>query len=175
MIPSVGAKKLFISYAQESSQKSKQETHKLHASSLGNGVNSQPKVPDKSQDKTTGDIKDDDSNDDNRDDVSNDDDDDDNVDNDINGDNKAKYEEEYVCTPDNYEFFNDDEEYEELYKDVNVRLKESEHEEEGKGDVEMTDAGPGDGSQEKSYEQVKDDAHVTLTAAHVTQKTEGPM
>nr|GFD25981.1 hypothetical protein [Tanacetum cinerariifolium] len=135
----------------------------------------------------------------NRDDVSNDDDDDDNVDNDINGDNKAsdsentnsnedenlnlnknddddeEYEEEYVCTPDNYEFFNDDEEYEELYKDVNVRLKESEHEEEGKGDVEMTDAGPGDGSQEKSYEQVKDDAHVTLTAAHVTQKTEGPM
>ncbi|GJY59942.1 hypothetical protein Tco_0459834, partial [Tanacetum coccineum] len=31
-------------------------------------------------------------------------------------------------------------EYEELYKDVNVKLKAIEHEEEGKGDAEMTDA-----------------------------------
>ncbi|GKD28240.1 hypothetical protein Tco_1239018 [Tanacetum coccineum] len=80
-----------------------------------------------------------------------------------------------VHTPDNNEFSDDDEEYEELYKDVNVRLKDAEHEEEGKGDAEMTDAGRDNVSQEKSYEQVEDDAHVTLTAAHVTQKTEGPM
>ncbi|GKF16933.1 hypothetical protein Tco_0061851, partial [Tanacetum coccineum] len=68
-----------------------------------------------------------------------------------------------------------DEEYKELYKDVNVSLKDAKHKEEGKGDLEMTDAGRDDVSQEKSYEQVKDDAHVTLTAAYVIQKTEGPM
>ncbi|GKC78413.1 hypothetical protein Tco_1129187 [Tanacetum coccineum] len=138
--------------------------------------------------------EDDDSNDDDSDDVSKDDDDDD-VDSDADGDNEAsdsertdfdedanpnlnqnddeekEDEEEYVCTSDNYEFSNNDEEYEELYKDVNVRLKDPVHKEEGKGDVEMTD----DAHDEKSYEQVEDDAHVTLTATHVTQKTDGPM
>ncbi|GKG32783.1 hypothetical protein Tco_0430293, partial [Tanacetum coccineum] len=67
--------------------------------------------------------------------------------------------------------FSDDEEYEELYKDMNVRLKDVEHEEEGKGDAEMTDAGRDDVSQEKSYEKVEDDAHVTHmthTTTHVT-------
>nr|GEW31043.1 hypothetical protein [Tanacetum cinerariifolium] len=53
------------------------------------------------------------------------------------------------------------------YKDRNPNLR--------KIDAEMTDAGGDDVSQEKPYEQVKDDAHVTLTAAHVTRKTEGPM
>ncbi|GJT38416.1 hypothetical protein Tco_0938281 [Tanacetum coccineum] len=158
-------------------KKSNQETRKLHVSGLGDGVGSQPKVPDESQDKKTStnegtDSEDDDSNDDDSDDVTNNDDDD--VDSDADGDNEAtdsertdsdedenpnlnqnddeeeEYEEEYVRTPDNYEFSDDDEEYEELYKDVNMRLKDS-------------------------YEKVKDDAHVTLTAAHVTQKTKGPM
>ncbi|GKF06966.1 hypothetical protein Tco_0041190, partial [Tanacetum coccineum] len=181
-------------------KKSKLETHKLHGSGSGDGVGSQPKVLDESEDKTTDD--DDDSNDDHSDDVTNDDDDDDDdddVDSDADGDNEAsdsekndsdddenpnlnqnkveeeEYEEEYVRTPDNYEFSDDDEEYEELYKDVNVRLKDVEHEDEGKGDAEMTDAGRGDGSQEKSYEQDEEDAHVTLTTAHITQKTKGPM
>ncbi|GKD27386.1 hypothetical protein Tco_1233600 [Tanacetum coccineum] len=137
--------------------------------------------------------EDDDSNDDDIDDVSKDDDDD--VDSDAHGDNEAsdsertdfdedanpnlnqnddeekEDKEEYVRTPDNYEFSNDDEEYKELYKDVNVRLKDPVHKEEGKGDAEMTDAG----HDEKSYEQVEDDEHVTLTATHVTQKTDGPM
>ncbi|GKA29449.1 hypothetical protein Tco_0715694 [Tanacetum coccineum] len=131
--------------------------------------------------------------DDSSDDLTNDDDD---VDSDADGDNEAsdsektnsdedenpnlnqnddeeeEYKEEYVRTPENYEFTNNDEEYEELYKDVNVRLKDTDHEEEGKGDAKMTDAGRADVSQEKSYEQVKDDAHVTLTASHVIQKTE---
>ncbi|GJX77851.1 hypothetical protein Tco_0324662 [Tanacetum coccineum] len=204
-------------------KKSKQETHKLHASGLGDGVGSQPKVPDESQNKITGinertctipgipdvpkyqseskneswgDSEDDNSNDDDSDDVTNDDDDvdsDADVDNEVsdsekadsdedenpnlnqNDDEEKEYEEEYVRTPDNYEFSNDDEEYEELYKDVNVRLKDAKHEEKVKGDAKMTDAGRDDVSQEKSYEQVKDDAHVTLTAAHVTQKTKGPM
>ncbi|GJT18522.1 hypothetical protein Tco_0877228 [Tanacetum coccineum] len=39
----------------------------------------------------------------------------------------------------------------------------------------MTDAVRDDVSQENSFEQVEDDAHVTLIAAHVTQKTDGPM
>ncbi|GJX23615.1 hypothetical protein Tco_0228060 [Tanacetum coccineum] len=92
-----------------------------------------------------------------------------------NDDEEEEYVEEYVCITDKYEFSDDDEEYEELYKDVNVRLKDAEHKEEGKRDADMTDAGHDGVSQEKSYEQVEDDAHVTLTVAYVTQKTEGPM
>ncbi|GJU95974.1 hypothetical protein Tco_1320730 [Tanacetum coccineum] len=88
--------------------------------------------------------------------------------------------EEYVHTTDysvptgeeiddeNIEF--DDEEYDDLYKDVNVRSKVAEHKEVGKGDVEMTDVARESGSQENSYEQVVEDAHVTLTTS---QKTEG--
>nr|GEZ41454.1 hypothetical protein [Tanacetum cinerariifolium] len=96
-------------------KKSKQETHKLHASGSGAEVGSQPKVPDEQQDKITGtnkgtgtipgvpdvlkyyseseneswgNSKDDDSNDDDSDDgTSNDDDDDDNSD--ADGDNEA--------------------------------------------------------------------------------------
>ncbi|GJS18188.1 hypothetical protein Tco_0412660 [Tanacetum coccineum] len=173
-------------------KKRKQETHKLHASGLGDGVSSQPKLPDEQQDKTTGrnegtstipgvpdvpkyqfgseneswgNSEDDGSNDDDKDDVTNDDDDD--VDSDVD-----EYKEEYVRTPDNYEFFDADEEYEELYKDVNVRLKDAEHEEEGKRDAEMTDAGHDDGTQHTTYEQVKDDEHVILTTVHDTQNTE---
>ncbi|GKA15396.1 hypothetical protein Tco_0695143 [Tanacetum coccineum] len=69
-------------------------------------------------------------------------------------------EEEYVYNTDysvptdeetddeNMEF--DDEEYDDLYKDVNVRSKVSEHEEVGKGDVEMTDATRESGSKQSS-------------------------
>ncbi|GJV63649.1 hypothetical protein Tco_1474477 [Tanacetum coccineum] len=173
-------------------KKSKQETQKLHASGLG--VFDIPKYQSESENESWGYSEDDDSNDDDSDDVTNDGDDD--VDSDTDGDNEAsdsertdsdedenpnlnqnddkeeEYEEEYVRTLDNYEFSDDDEEYKELYKDVNVRLKDVEHEEEGKGDAEMTDAGHDGVSQEKSYEQVEDDAHVTLTVAHVTHKTE---
>ncbi|GJU09910.1 hypothetical protein Tco_1132306 [Tanacetum coccineum] len=61
---------------------------------------------------------------------------------------------------------------EELYKDVNVNLK--------KEDVEMTDADQSGAdqhnvSQESGFEKEEEDAHVTLTAVHDTQKTEGPM
>ncbi|GJY26226.1 hypothetical protein Tco_0400952 [Tanacetum coccineum] len=61
---------------------------------------------------------------------------------------------------------------EELYKDVNVNLR--------KEDVEMTDADQGGAdqhnvSQESGFEQEEEDAHVTLTTVHDTQKTEGPM
>ncbi|GJT63304.1 hypothetical protein Tco_1006837 [Tanacetum coccineum] len=170
-------------------KKSKLETYKLHVSGSGDGVGSQPKVPDEQEDKTTGtdkgtstkpgvpdvpkylseseneswgDSGDDDSNDDDSDEVTKNDDNDD-VNSDADGDKEVsdskktnsdedenpnlnqnddeeeQHEEEYVCTPDSVEFTDDDEEYEELYKDVNVRLQATEHEEEGKGDEEMTD------------------------------------
>nr|GEX35061.1 retrotransposon protein, putative, unclassified [Tanacetum cinerariifolium] len=131
-------------------KKSKLETHKLHASGSGYGVGSQTKVPVEQQNKTNGidegtGTKPGGS----RDDVTNFDDD---VDSDADGDNEAsdnekthsdddenpnlnqnedkeeEYEEEYVRTLDNYEFSDDNEEYEELYKDVIMRLKDTKHE-----------------------------------------------
>ncbi|GJV81544.1 hypothetical protein Tco_1517414 [Tanacetum coccineum] len=179
-------------------KKSKLETHKLHASGLVDGVISQPKVPDEQEDKTTGDSSDGERNDDDSDEVTKDDDEDD-VKSDANDDKKAsdsektdsdedenlnlnqnddkeeEHEEEYLRTPNSFEFNDDDEEYEELYKDVNVRLTNTEHEEQGKEDEEMTDVGRDDSTQQTKYEQVKDDEHVTLTTVHDTQKTEGPM
>ncbi|GJU67669.1 hypothetical protein Tco_1253928 [Tanacetum coccineum] len=180
-------------------KKSKLETHKLHVSgsSDGVGVPDVPKYLSESENKYWGDSGDDDSNNDDSDKVTKDDDDDD-VDSDADGDKEAsdsektdsdedknpnlnqnddeeEYEEEYGRTPDSFEFTEDDEEYEKLYKDVNVRLKEKEHEEEGKGDEEMTDAGHDDGTHSTTYEQVKDDEHVILTTVHDTQKTEVPL
>ncbi|GKD55416.1 hypothetical protein Tco_1288803 [Tanacetum coccineum] len=147
-------------------KKIKLETHKLHASGLGDGVASLPKVSDEQEDKSI-DSGDDDDNDDDRDEVTKDDDDDD-VDSDANDDKEAsdsektdsdkdknpnlnqnddeekEYEEEYVRTLDSFEFTEDDEEYKELYKYVNVRLKDTAYEEHKKGDEEMTDAGRDD-------------------------------
>nr|GFA68225.1 hypothetical protein [Tanacetum cinerariifolium] len=173
-------------------KKSKLETHKLHASGLGDGVGSLPKFLDEQEDKQHGDSGDDDDSDK----VTKDDDDD--VDSDVDGDKEAsdsektdsdedenpnlnqnddeeEDEEEYVRTPDSFEFTEDGEEYEELYKDVNVRLKEIEHEEKGKGDEEMIDNGHDDITQQTTYEQVKDDEHVILTTVHDTHKTEVPL
>ncbi|GJV85598.1 hypothetical protein Tco_1525496 [Tanacetum coccineum] len=131
---------------------------------LNQGFLMYPKYLSKSENESWGDSGDDDSNDDNSDEVTKNDDNDD-VNSDADGDKEVidsektnfdedenpnlnqnddeeeKHEEEYVCTPDSVEFTDDDEEYEELYKDVNVRLQATEHEEEGKGDEEMTDAG----------------------------------
>ncbi|GJZ37331.1 hypothetical protein Tco_0583522 [Tanacetum coccineum] len=180
----------------EALQKSKKDSHMVHASGSGDRVGSQPKVLDESQDKTTGtnegtgtklgvpdvskdhskseneswgDSEDDDSNDD----VSNGDDDD--ADNDGDGDNDASdnestdsdeeenpnltlkddeeeetQDDEYVHTSNSYAFTDeetnddyrefDDEEYAELYKDVNVTSNVAEHAKEGKGDAEMTNA-----------------------------------
>ncbi|GJZ65174.1 retrovirus-related pol polyprotein from transposon TNT 1-94 [Tanacetum coccineum] len=131
-------------------KKSKLESHKLHASGSGNGVGSKPKVPDDQEDKTTGtydgtgDSGDDESNDDDSDEVTKDDDEND-VKSDADDDNEAsdsekmdsdkdenpnlnqnddeeEHEEEYVCTPNSIEFIDNDEEYEELYKDVNIEV-----------------------------------------------------
>ncbi|GJR56411.1 hypothetical protein Tco_1406932 [Tanacetum coccineum] len=84
-------------------------------------------------------------------------------------------DDEYVHTPDYYvptdeesheenrEF--DKEEYDELYKDVNIMPKDTKPKKEGKGDAEKTNAGLEDVSQEKTYEQVVEDVHVTLTSS----------
>ncbi|GJZ65203.1 hypothetical protein Tco_0621899 [Tanacetum coccineum] len=95
-------------------------------------------------------------------------------------DEEETQDDDYIRTPDYYvptdeEFHEenrefDEEEYDDLYKDVNITPKDTKLKNEGKGDAEMTDAGLEDVSQEKTYEQVVDDAHVTLTS---TQKTNG--
>nr|GEW21309.1 hypothetical protein [Tanacetum cinerariifolium] len=123
----------------------------------GNGVGSQPNVPDESEDKKTGtdegtDSGDDESNDDDSGDVTKNDDEDDveidanenkegsdsektdsdedeNLNVNMNDDEEEDREEEYVHTPDSFGFNDDDEEYAELYKDANVRSKVAEHEE----------------------------------------------
>ncbi|GJS14762.1 hypothetical protein Tco_0409234 [Tanacetum coccineum] len=138
-------------------KKSKLETHKLYESGSGDGVGSLPKVPDEQEDKTS------DSDDV---DVTKDDDDDD-VKSDADGDKEASDSEKIDSDEDENPNLNqndDEEEYEEEY-----------HEEEGKGDVEMTDAGRDDSTQQTTYEQVKDDEHVILTIVHDTQKTEVPL
>ncbi|GKA64467.1 hypothetical protein Tco_0764073 [Tanacetum coccineum] len=84
-------------------------------------------------DEESDDVSDDDGNDDDSDN-----DDDDNENDDVrtkSGDDKNDddQEEEYVLTLENYESTDDEEEYEELYKDVNVRLRDVEHRESGQG------------------------------------------
>nr|GEV60210.1 retrovirus-related Pol polyprotein from transposon TNT 1-94 [Tanacetum cinerariifolium] len=91
-------------------------------------------------------------NDDDSDDVSNDDDgddDNDDVDNDADGDNEGSNSERMKMRILIL-----------IRTDVNVRLKDDEHEEEGKGDAEKTDVGRDDDTQETTYEQVKDDEHL---------------
>ncbi|GJS03003.1 hypothetical protein Tco_0319511 [Tanacetum coccineum] len=163
-------------------EKSKLETRKLHASGSGDGVGSQPKVPDESEDKTTGTNKGTgtilgvpvvpkyQSESENESWGDSDDDSNDVIMMMQNEDEEEEYEEEYVHTLDSYGFTNDDEEYKELYKYVNVRLKAIEQEEEGKGDAEMTDVGRDDGTQQTTYEQVKDDEHVR----HEEPSTQNP-
>nr|GEZ10122.1 hypothetical protein [Tanacetum cinerariifolium] len=63
------------------------------------------------------------------------------------------------------------EEYDEMYKDVDVKSLDAEHEKERKGDEEMTNANK-NVSQDRSNEQVVDDTHMTLTTTH---KTKGSM
>ncbi|GKD35501.1 hypothetical protein Tco_1251010, partial [Tanacetum coccineum] len=97
-------------------------------------------------------------------------------------------EDEFVHTPKNYVPSDDenvdDEEYErinkEMYHDVNVKLKDAEPADEGKGDEEMTDAEQVDDENEKvnqevAGDQVNDDAQATVTAALATQKTKVPL
>ncbi|GKB39176.1 hypothetical protein Tco_0884118 [Tanacetum coccineum] len=175
----------------EAFKKSKHDSHMLHASGSGDGVGSQPKGDSGDNDSNNDEINDDDDDVDSDADCNNESSDSEktNSDKDENpnlnqndDEEEETQDDEYVHTLDyyvptdeetneEYKEFNK-EEYEELYKDVNVRFKDEEHEKEGKEDAEMKNAGRDDVSREKSYEKVEDDANVTLTA---TQKTKGLM
>ncbi|GJY91569.1 hypothetical protein Tco_0506765 [Tanacetum coccineum] len=135
----------------EATKQSKKDSHISHASG--------------SVRKSLGEEEDDDDDDseDESDDDKGNDDDCDNDDNDDNKDNANNAKEE-----------NEDEkdDAEELYRDVNVNLR--------KEDVDIIDADQGGAdqhnvSQDSGFKHVEKDAHVTLTAVHDTQKTEGLM
>ncbi|GKD58779.1 hypothetical protein Tco_1296288 [Tanacetum coccineum] len=110
----------------------------------------------------------DDDNDDDSNEVTKEDDDEDDVESDNDDKEEEEKEEEDVVTPNIFEFNDDEEEYDELYKDVDVKSLDADSEKERKGDAEMTNADQS-ASQEKSYEQVIKDAHVTLTYSRITE------
>nr|GEV34923.1 hypothetical protein [Tanacetum cinerariifolium] len=171
----------------------KKDFHISQASGSSDGTNFQSGVPDvpkydsKSDKESWGNSgkKDDNDEDDTKDDEGNDDDDSDHVrtKSDIDKDpNLNQFNEEHEQEEENADEFTDKEDDEEnkeelddgeeLYKDVNVNLR--------KEDVEMTDADQSGAnqhnvSQELGFKQEEEDAHVTLTTAHDTQKIEGPM
>ncbi|GJU72452.1 hypothetical protein Tco_1263857 [Tanacetum coccineum] len=81
---------------------------------------------------------------------------------------EEEHDEEYE-SDDDYENVYEEEDAD-LYKDVDLRLLGTEHDKERKGDEEVTDADQ-NVSQEKSYEQVVEDAHVTLTSSQKTESS----
>ncbi|GKE78093.1 hypothetical protein Tco_1544213, partial [Tanacetum coccineum] len=162
--------------------RSKKDFHISQASGLGDGTNFESRVPDEQHHKTSGDSgkEDDDDEDDTENDECNDDSDG-NDDDDGNDDNEAMipvlnqssteyYEEEEEKIDDEEKIDEEkvDEVTKELYNDINVNL--------GNRDADMTDADQGGAdqqnvSQESGFEQVEEDAHVTLTPVLNTQKT----
>nr|GEX98919.1 hypothetical protein [Tanacetum cinerariifolium] len=151
------------------------------------GVPNVPKYQFESDDESWGDSEDDD-NDNESDDVSKGDDkaDSDDDGNDVHDSERTdsdddenpsftlkdykeeEHDEDYVQSLEKYEPNDDNEnidkeEYDDLYKDVDMKSLRVEHEKEGKGDAEMIDADK-DVSQETLYEQVVEDVHVTLTS-----------
>ncbi|GJT14436.1 hypothetical protein Tco_0861478 [Tanacetum coccineum] len=153
----------------EAKKGSKKDFHISQASGSGDGTDFESGVPDEQHRKTSGadegTEEDGDDSDGNDDDDDNDGDDDDNDGNDDDSD-QERTESDRDEIP-NLNQFN-----EELYKDVNVNLR--------KEDVEMTDVDQGGAnqhnvSQESGFEHEEEDANVTLTNVHDTQKTEGPM
>ncbi|GJR70543.1 hypothetical protein Tco_0016608 [Tanacetum coccineum] len=94
-------------------KRSKRETHSHQASGSGDGVGSQPKVPDELQDKTTGESGDDD--DSNDDDVSDDDGNEDDSDDD-GGDNESESERTESDEDENPNLNQNDDDIEEEYE-----------------------------------------------------------
>ncbi|GJV01508.1 hypothetical protein Tco_1335077 [Tanacetum coccineum] len=201
-------------------KRSKKDFHSSHASGSGDGVDTQSKVPDEQQQKTSGadegtgtipgvpdvpiyasesdkeswgDSKDEDDNDDDGDSDDHEDDSDDkrtksdrdeipdpnltNVDQTEHEEEEYDdefYEEEEENIDDEETMYDDedDEVTKELYEDVNVNL--------GNVDTEMTNADQGASdqqnvSQQSGFEQVEEDAHVTITPVHDTQKADEPV
>ncbi|GJX13844.1 hypothetical protein Tco_0205602 [Tanacetum coccineum] len=152
----------------EATKRSKKDFHFPQESGSGDGTNFESGVPDEQQHKTSGadegtDSDDDERNEDNSDEVTKDDDEDD-VESDANDDKQASDSEKTESNEDeNLNLnLNDDDEEEKEEDDV-------QHEEVGKGDAEMTNTTHEGTSQEKSYEQVIKDAHVTLTSSLLTE------
>ncbi|GJZ39087.1 hypothetical protein Tco_0585650, partial [Tanacetum coccineum] len=185
----------------EATKRSKKDIHISYASGSGDGTNfesggNSDEEYDDDEDDTKDDTEDE-SNDDkgNHDDGDNDDDDGDNDDNDDNDDDDMNDDDDKtdsdrtdsdiikISDPNRSSTESDKEEEKmdeeeddditkELYKDVNVNL--------GKKDADMIHVDQGgedlhNVSQESGFEQVEEDAHVTLTAVHDSQKTEGPL
>ncbi|GKB32831.1 integrase, catalytic region, zinc finger, CCHC-type containing protein [Tanacetum coccineum] len=167
-------------------KKSKQETHKLHASGSGDGVGSQPKVPDESQDKTTGinegtgtipgvpdvpkyqfesenkswgDSGDDDSNDDDNDDDNDDvtNDDDDVVNSDADGDNEASDSERTDFDKDENLNLNQNDDEEEEYEEEYVHTLDN---------YELSD-------DDEEYEELYKDVNVRLKDAEHEEEGKG--
>ncbi|GJV23657.1 hypothetical protein Tco_1376352 [Tanacetum coccineum] len=123
-------------------------------------------------DDSDGNDDDDDNDGDDDDDNDGDDDDDDNDGNDDDDKEEEENVDEFTDKEDDEENEEELDDGEELYKDVNVNLR--------KEDVEITNADQSGAdqhnvSQESGIEQEEEDAHVTYTTVHDTQKTEGPM
>nr|GEX98042.1 hypothetical protein [Tanacetum cinerariifolium] len=108
----------------------------LHASGSGDGVGSQPKFLDESKDKTAG--TDEGTSTKPKCSEKTDSDDDENLNVNQNDKEEEEHEEEYVRTPDSFEFNDDEEEYDELYKDVDVKLLDVEREKERKDNLPPT-------------------------------------
>ncbi|GKA38757.1 hypothetical protein Tco_0731308 [Tanacetum coccineum] len=97
---------LEAAHVKEALKKSKKDSHMLHTSGSGDGVGSQPKVPDESEDKTTS--TDEGTSGDSQDDESNDDDSDD--DNDADKVDESKDDDGDSNADDNYRTDSDDDE-----------------------------------------------------------------
>ncbi|GJU21486.1 hypothetical protein Tco_1154828 [Tanacetum coccineum] len=166
------------------------DEHEDKTTGTDEGTGSKPGVPDvptyesESKNESWGDSQDDKSNDVDSDDDNNSDNKDDDSKNDDEGDSDVDDCERTDSDSDSDEEVNlnlnsKDDEEEETQDDEYIRTPDyyvptdeesyTELEKEGKGDAEMTYAGLKDVSQEKTYEQVIDDAHVTFTS---TQKTD---
>nr|GEX01935.1 hypothetical protein [Tanacetum cinerariifolium] len=83
----------------------------------------------------------------------------------LNDYDEEEHDEEYESDDDNENVFEDEDN--DLYKDVDMRSLGVKQGQERKDDEEMTDADH-NVSQEKSYEQVIEDAHMTLTSSQKT-------
>ncbi|GJV53824.1 hypothetical protein Tco_1449565 [Tanacetum coccineum] len=163
-------------------EKSKLETHKLHASGLGDGVSSLLKVPYEQEDKTTGtdegtgtkpgvpdvpkylskseneswgDSGDDDSNDDDSDDVTKDDDDDD--DTNADGDKEASDSEKTDSNEEENHNLNQNDDEEEEYEEEYVRIPDS---------VDFTD-------DDEEYEELYKDVNIRLQAIEHEEEGKG--
>ncbi|GKD07388.1 hypothetical protein Tco_1187073 [Tanacetum coccineum] len=154
----------------------------LKMTSVDEGTGTIPGVPDvpiyesKSEKESWGDSEDED-NENNSDDIRDEgNDNNDGDDDDANDDDKQEefYEEKEENIDDEETMYDDedDEVTKELYEDVNVNL--------GNEDTEMTNADQGatdqqNVSQQSGFEQVEEDAHVTITPVHDTQKADEPV